>query len=57
MGLAGLPFTTNGCSVTIRPVTILLTKFPKVMLIARWRLLQALDAAAVGGADPNDETK
>ncbi len=25
--------------------------------IARWRLLQALDAAAVGRSDPNDQTK
>jgi hypothetical protein len=25
--------------------------------IARWRLLQALDAAAVGRSDPNDKTK
>jgi len=52
-----------GQSVTIYPkddVVIAVnaaSRDPRGFGIARWRLLQALDAAAVGGADPNEETK
>ncbi|MBS0393130.1 MAG: beta-lactamase family protein [Proteobacteria bacterium] len=52
-----------GQSVTIYPkddVVIAInaaTSDPPGFGIARWRLLQALDAAAVGRPDPNDKTK
>lgn len=52
-----------GQSVTIYPkddVVIAVnaaTRDPPGFGIARWRLLQALDAAAVGRSDPNDKTK
>jgi CubicO group peptidase (beta-lactamase class C family) len=52
-----------GQSVTIYPrddVVIAVnaaSRDPPGFGIARWRLLQALDAAAVGRSDPNDKTK
>jgi CubicO group peptidase (beta-lactamase class C family) len=52
-----------GQSVTIYPrddVVIAVnaaSRDPSGFGIARWRLLEALDAAAVGRADPNDKTK
>jgi CubicO group peptidase (beta-lactamase class C family) len=52
-----------GQSVTIYPeddVVIAInaaSRDPRGFGVARWRLLQALDAAAVGRADPNDKTK
>jgi len=52
-----------GQSVTIYPkddVVIAVnaaSRDPHGFGIARWRLLQALDAAAVGRSDPNDKTK
>jgi CubicO group peptidase (beta-lactamase class C family) len=52
-----------GQSVTIYPkddVVIAVnaaSRDPHGFGIARWRLLQALDAAAVGRPDPNDKTK
>ena len=53
----------NGQSVTIRPeddVVIAInaaSRDPRGFGIARWRLLQALDAAAAGRSDPNDKAK
>jgi len=52
-----------GQSVTIYPrddgviAVNAASRYPPGFGIARWRLLEALDAAAVGRAAPNDKTK